>query len=117
MLAGKMLESMCRLVYTVGEDQFGKQESKKQKKAYQPSRREREFINIRREIRMLSIRYKRSSEEERVGLKQLRQDLRKRLRVIRNAKKVRKNKYNNRKRAAFIRNPYGFSASLLERNR
>lgn len=105
----KKLKSMCRSVYCVAEEQFGKLETAKAKRVHQPSRQEREITGIRREIRTLHKRYKRSSEDEREGLKQLRQDLRKRLKELRNAEWIRKNKQDkNKKRAAFIRNLYGF---------
>jgi hypothetical protein len=109
---------MCRLVYCVGEDRFGKQERTKEKRTHQPSKREREITSIRREIRTLSNRYKRSSEEEKEGLKQLREDLRRRLKELRKVERIRKNKRDkNKKRAAFIKNPYGFAANILEGRR
>ena len=65
---------------------------KKQPKrtVYHPIRREREITNIRRELRTLASIYRRSGEEERKGLSEIRIDLRKRLKELRKAEKIQK---------------------------
>ena len=57
--------------------------------------------------------FRRSSDGEIKGLSEIRNDLRKGLKELRNAERIRKNKQEkNRNRAAFIRNP-----SVLEGKR
>ena len=108
------------MIYTIAEDSFGVEEKQQKRKVHHASRRQREIAIIRRELRTLAKTYRRSSDEEKKGLSEIRNDLRKRMKELRNAERVRKNKRGkNRKRAAFIRNPYmyKFASSVLEGKR
>ena len=98
---------MTRMIYTIAEDRFGVEEKQQKIKVHHASKREREIATIRRELRTLANKNRRSSDGERKGLGEIRNDLRKRMKELRNAERIRKNKREkNIKRAAFIRNPY-----------
>ena len=113
--AEKKLEVMTRMIYTIAEDRFGVEEKQQKRKVHHASRREREIASIRRELRTLANTYRRSSDVERKRLSEIGNDLRKRMKELRNAERIRKNKREkNRKRAAFRRNPYKFASSVLE---
>ena len=116
--AEKKLEVMTRMIYTIAEDRFGVEEKQQKRKVHHASRREREIASIKRELRTLANTYRRSSDGERKGLSEIRNDFRKRMKELRNAERIRKNKREkNRKRAVFIRNPYKFASSVLEGER
>ena len=108
---------MTRMIYTKAEDSLGVEEKQQKRKVHHASRREREIVIIRRELRTLANTYRRSSDEEINGLSEIRNDLRKRMKELRNAERIRKERGKNRKRAAFIRNPYKFASSVLEGKR
>lgn len=59
----KKLEIMTRIIYKIGEDNFGVEKKQQKRAVKHPSRGEREIINTRRELRTLANRYRRGSEE------------------------------------------------------
>lgn len=96
----KKLEIMTRMIFTIVEDRFGVEKKQPKRTVYQPSRREREITNIRRELRTLANIYRRSGEEEKKGLSKIRIDLRRQLKGLRKAERIRKKRRGrNRKRA------------------
>ena len=78
----KKLEIMTRMIFTIVEDILGVEKKQPKRTVYHPIRREREITNIRRELRTLASIYRRSGEEERKGLSEIRIDLRKRLKEL-----------------------------------
>ena len=61
------VENMAKLIYEIAEDRFGVVEGRKVRPMKGQSRREREIIRIRRDIRTLTNRFLRSQTEEREG--------------------------------------------------
>ena len=90
-----------RMIYRKAGDIFGVEKKQPKRTVYHPSRREREITNIRKELRTLAKRYRRSGEEERKGLSKIRIDLRRQLKGPRKAERIRKKnrRGKNRKRA------------------
>ena len=91
--AEKKLVIMTRIIFTLVEDSFeveNKQPENNKRTVYHPNRREREITNIRKELRTLAKRYRRSGEEERKGLSKIRIDLRRQLKGLRKAERIRK---------------------------
>ena len=88
--AEKKLVIMTRIILTIVEDSFGVEKKQPKRTVYHPSRREREITNIRKELRTLAKRYRRSGEEERKGLSKIRIGLRRQLKGPRKKERIRK---------------------------
>ncbi|XP_019639899.1 PREDICTED: uncharacterized protein LOC109481744 [Branchiostoma belcheri] len=113
--AEKKLDAMVGIVYNVGAERFGKKEAgKKGQQKERTNRRERERQQIRKDLRTLRKRWKEADQTEREALKKLREDLRGRLKSLSKAERSRaKRRERQRKRSAFISNPFGFTKKLL----
>ena len=78
------------------------------------SRREREIRKLRRELKSIRKQYKRANEVERIGLHQIRDDIREKLKRLRNAERIRRTrKERSKKRSQFVKDPYKFTKTLL----
>ena len=94
-------------------DRFGTHTKKKGKSKGGPSMRQREIKDIRKELRGLKRRWRRAKEEERVGLAELREILRERLKSIRSAEAIyqkKKNKKREKARSKFLNNLYRYTS-------
>ena len=113
--AFQKIHTMTTLVYAVGKERFGVEEkAHQQHKTTVSNRRVREIKKLRGEIRTLTKQYRKAGSEERIGLCQLRTTLRERMKTLRKAENIRKKRQEKAKqRAAFIKNPYRFTTSLL----
>lgn len=73
---------------------------------------------LRKELRLLGRQFKQAREEEKAGLAELRNILRKKLTTLRRAEwHRRRGRERARKRAAFILNPFGFTKKILGQKR
>lgn len=114
----KKLEIMTRMIFTIVEDIFRVENKQPQRTVYHPSRREREITNTRKELRTLANRYRRSGEEEKKGLIEIRIGLRRQLKGPRKKERIRKKQTGKeQKESSFVRNPYKFASSGLEGKR
>ena len=111
----KKIEAMTEVVYRMGLDRFGPDEKNKGGKvAHDSNRRTRLITSIRAELRQLRKQYRRANPDEKAGLAELTDSLRERLSSLRKAERYRKNRRERaRKRASFIKNPYGFMKKML----
>jgi len=98
---------MTTLVYTVGMERFGTVKARGPKPQHTPNRRHSRMKQIRGELRSLTKAYRKVSQEERMGLQELRDILGRELRKAKNERTTRRKKA--RKRAEFVPNPYKFS--------
>ena len=82
------------------------------------NRREREIRKLRRELKSIRKQYKRANEVERIGLHQIRDDIREKLKRLRNAERIRRTrKERSKKRSQFVKDPYKFTKTLLGEER
>ena len=111
----KKLQALPSIVYALAKERFGLEKKPNLQKApIVPNRRLCEIKKLRAELRSLRKRYRRSSEAERKGLVQLREELRARLKSLNNAERLRrKRKEKAKKRRAFTTDPYRFTKDLL----
>jgi len=101
----RTLHTLTTLVCSVAKERFGFEEAKKRKEASKPNRRQHRIENLRKEIRQLKKQYRDSSPMQRLGLSQLRDTLRTKLKSLRRAENTkRKARERTRKRAAFTAN-------------
>ena len=110
----KKLEGMANIIYTMGKERFGLVERKQPQTVYSHNRRAKKISEVRKGLKDLKRRYRMSSEEEKLALSDLREDLRKQLKTLRRAENHRRKRIERqRKRAQFIANPFGFVKKLL----
>ena len=109
------MRALPTLTYALGEERFGLEKKPNSPKPPPvPNRRLCEIKKIRAELRSLRKRYKRSSDAEKKGISQLREQIRSRLKTLTNAERLRrKRREKAKKRTAFISNPYKFTNNLL----
>ena len=70
---------------------------------------------LRTQQRHLKQRYKMASEQEKPGLLQLMEDIRKQIRVLGRKERIRQKRREwRKKREAFLRNPYGYVRDLFQ---
>ncbi|XP_060589960.1 uncharacterized protein LOC132745155 [Ruditapes philippinarum] len=112
---GRKLEALTSLIYTLGKERFGlENKTNLPQPPPVPNRRLCEIKKIRLELRSLRKQYKQSSMVEKEGIKQLREQIRSRLKSLTNAERLRrKRREKTKKRTAFISNPYKFTKELL----
>ncbi|XP_052224084.1 uncharacterized protein LOC127839738 [Dreissena polymorpha] len=109
---------MTGLIYTVSKERFGLAEKKPEKPAPIISRRQRLIKQIKKELTIVKMQYKKAKEEEKVGLQQLRSTLREKLSTLNKAEQTRQRKRKReRQRARLIQNPYQFSKDTLDNER
>ena len=103
----------CPQSSSVGHKRFGGKDKKDTPKN-KPNRGEERVVQIRKELRILRSRWKNCQEIEKVGIKQLRDDLREKLKWKRRAEYYRKKRKKKEKaRQRFIDNPHKFTSDLL----
>ena len=111
-LAGSVerkMDSMTAIIYTMAKEHFGMEEKKGRNTApgKRTKRREREIMQLRREIKALNMQYKQASPKVTTGLRgQLR-------RLRRAARSLRLRKEKEVKHAQFTKDPYRFTKTLL----
>ena len=114
----RKLVALTNLVYTVGKERFGLTIQKTTKKPVQMNRRQRQIKGIRSELKVLRRRYRHAREEEKPGLKQLRDSQREQLLNLCKAEQLReKRRKKAKRRAEFIANPFKFSNNLLDKEK
>ncbi|XP_021349432.1 uncharacterized protein LOC110466448 [Mizuhopecten yessoensis] len=112
----RKVEALTSIVYSVCKERFGVETSRTQPRAKttKENRRERKIKQLRKELRELGKRFKTAPESEKVGIQQIRDDLRETLRRLRNAERLRKGRKERAKRRAdFVKDPFQFSKTLL----
>ena len=120
----RKLEKLAEVIHGEGEDRFGLENERgkgleKQDKAKKGlSRREEKIIEVKREKKRLRTLWLRADEEEKIGLKVLYEEIKKKhrelLRRKRNADRKRERK---RCRKGFTSNPYQFGKGLFDENK
>ncbi|XP_052237947.1 uncharacterized protein LOC127849270 [Dreissena polymorpha] len=114
----RKLKCMTTLVYTVAKERFGTKKTRRPKPQQTPNRRQSRKKQIRGELKSLNKAYKKASQEERLGLQELRDILRRELQTFRKAENARTARRRRaQKRAEFVSNPYKFSKQLLDKER
>lgn len=112
--AANKIKTMVRLVYQACYDTFGAKEGKTPRPPAGPSRRQRQIKELRGNLQTLKKRWREASDEERAALDEISSETRKRLIQLRRAETAReKQKEKHRKRKAFFKNPFQFTADLL----
>ena len=107
------LHTMSKLIVGYASERFGYIE-KTGGKGYTHNRRQGKIEQLRQELRSLKKQFKIASEEERLGLSELRDILRGKLKTLRRAEgHRRRRKERARNRASFISDPFGFARRLL----
>ena len=113
----KKMETLTTILYSMGKDRFGVVRKHRPTET-QPvilNRRQTKIAALRVECRKLTKQYKQATEEEKIGLSQLRNGIREQLQSLRRAENNKKNrKKRSKTRAEFINNPYQFSKKLLQ---
>ena len=114
----KKLQAMGRITYSYGNDRFGLVEAK-ERPPKGKGRREEKINKLKVQIRELKKNWKRTLDpDEKLGLSQLRDDLRSQVAVLSKAERRRKIRQNRRrKRTAFYENPHKFTKKLFEENK
>ena len=96
------LSSLSTFVYTVGQERFGLVKTRDGKEAdiiNKPNRRQLEIQKLRTEINFINKRYRKASDEENEGLRQLRFTLREKRNHLQKAERIEKSrKERSRKR-------------------
>jgi len=116
--ADRKLKCMTTLVYTVGRERFVTVKARGPKPQHTPNRRQSRMKQIRGELWSLTKAYRKASQEERMGLQELRDILRRELCTLRKAENARTTRRKKaRKRAEFVSNPYKCSKQLLDKER
>lgn len=110
----KKIKTMTAVIQKMGMDRFGEEERRQAREKPQPNRREKEIAEIRRELKQLTRVYRDATDDERIGLAEIRSTLRERLFTLRRAENHRRNRRERaRKRSQFVRNPFQFTKRLL----
>ena len=111
----KKIERMTRMTFEICKDRFGtKQQTRPEAAISGPSRRQVEITNLRRELRQLRNQWKHSPESEKIALKVLRDETRKKLLSLKRAENLKKrNKAKQRTRKSFFDSPFRFVSNML----
>jgi hypothetical protein len=111
----KKMKAMTTIIFSMGQERFGLEEKKHQKKISEPNnRRAKEIHQIRIELRQLTKTFKKALEEEKKALEELRQHLRERLKSLRRAENSRRRRKERMlRRSQFTRNPFQFVKKML----
>ncbi|XP_076090373.1 uncharacterized protein LOC143062594 [Mytilus galloprovincialis] len=116
-LAGNIdrkIESMTSFIYNIGMDRFGADEKEVVRREGQKNRRESKIAKMRKDLRQLKKRYNQASEDEKPALSELRDTIRKKLKITRRAERTRKRRKKREKaRAQFTSDPFQFTSRLL----
>ncbi|CAC5381066.1 unnamed protein product [Mytilus coruscus] len=88
----RRIETLTSLIYNIGKERFGVEERKEKSNTKQtPNRREQKIKQLRKELKDLNRRYKKSNEIEKLGIACITDSVREELRRTRRAKQL-KNK-------------------------
>ncbi|XP_063436214.1 uncharacterized protein LOC134717649 [Mytilus trossulus] len=111
----RRIETLTTLVYNIGKERFGVEERKERSNIKQtPNRREQKIKQLRKELKDLNRRYKKSNEIEKLGIACITDNVREELRRTRRAEQLKNsNKKKAKNRANFIKNPYNYTKTLL----
>ena len=109
------IERLPTLVYAMCKDRFGVMDRSHDKLTTSgPSRRQQEISELRSRLRILKKQYKRANEMERPGLAILREEIRGRLKTLRNAERLRKKRANKRRAMSnFYKDPFKYVGEIL----
>ncbi|XP_061589349.1 uncharacterized protein LOC133454644 [Cololabis saira] len=117
-VADQKLRTMSAMIVSIGAERFGIKEQQPTRRLGEPNRREVKISQLRQELRLLGRQFKQAKEEEKAGLAELRNILRKKLTTLRRAEwHRRRGRERARRRAAFISNPFGFTKKTLGQKR
>ncbi|CAC5423517.1 unnamed protein product [Mytilus coruscus] len=95
-------------------DRFGADEKVVVRQEGQKNRRESKIAKMRKDLRQLKKRYNQASEDETPALSELRDTIRKNLKITRRAERTRKRRKKREKaRAQFTSDPFQFTSRLL----
>jgi len=112
--AERRISTLTTMVYNIGKERFGTQQKKGSSQPPRENRREREIKNARKELNSLKRRFRKAPETERIGLQQLREDLRGKLKRLRKAERLRTGRKSRaKKRSQFVKDPFKFTRTLL----
>ncbi|VDI22184.1 Hypothetical predicted protein [Mytilus galloprovincialis] len=111
----RRIETLTTLVYNIGKERFGVEERKERSNTKQtPNRREQKIKQLRKELKDLNRRYKKSNEIERLRIACITDSVREELRRTTRAEQLKNsNKKKAKNRANFIKNPYNYTKTLL----
>ncbi|VDI43606.1 Hypothetical predicted protein [Mytilus galloprovincialis] len=112
----RRIETLTTLVYNIGKERFGVEERKERSniKHQTPNRREQKIKQLRKELKDLNRRFKKSNEIEKLGIACITDNVREELRRTRRAEQLKNsNKKKAKNRANFIKNPYNYTKTLL----
>ncbi|CAC5381747.1 unnamed protein product [Mytilus coruscus] len=111
----RRIETLTSLIYNIGKERFGVEERKEKSNTKQtPNRREQKIKQLRKELKDLNRRYKKSNEIEKLGIACITDSVSEELRRTRRAKQLKNsNKKKAKNRANFIKNPYNYTKTLL----
>lgn len=112
---GKKLKAMASIIWSIGADRFGKKEPKA-KTNTQPkeSRRLKEIAILRGDLRRLRKAFREAAGDERPALKEIRDNLRERIKILRRAECHRRDRKRRMKeRTDFTKNPFKYLTKLL----
>ena len=114
------IRTFTNIVYNVSKERFGVMEGRKEgQRPIFANRRNKKKAEIRRDLKTLSAQWRNTeSQEEKEALDILRDVLRKKLKNIANAERMRKKRMANRKeKEEFISNPFQYTSKLLGKPR
>lgn len=89
------LSSLSTIVFTVGQERFGLVKTRERKEAdiiNKPNRRQVEIQKLRIEIKFINRQYRRASDEEKEGLRQLLFILRDKINHLQKAERIKKSR-------------------------
>ena len=110
------LEQLSSLVYKEGLDRFGleKEAISTERRKGGPSRKERKIAAIRKEKKHLKAKWDQAKPEEREGLRNLYEDVKKKHRqLMRDQRRLDRKKERTKCRKQFIQDPYKFTKGLF----
>ena len=116
----KRLKCFSDVVYERAKERFGIEErvAPCATQTNRPNRRQVEKGKLRTEQRILKNRLRVASEDEKLGIEELLEHIRVKIKRICRTERVRKKRAESRrKRMAFLRNPYGFTKKLFEESK
>ncbi|CAC5423476.1 unnamed protein product [Mytilus coruscus] len=105
---------MTSFIYNIGMDRFGADEREVVRRKGQKNRRESKIAKMWKDLRQLKKRYNQAAEDEKPALSELRDTIRKSLKITRRAERTRKRRKKREKaRAQFTSDPFQFTSRLL----
>ncbi len=116
------LRCLAYTVYSYGSEKFGINEKQHNSASSNLSRRQKEIHHVRKQLRSLTKQWRTANRNgdllEMAGIDEVRDSLRKRLKSLRKAERLkRKRKERERKRAQFFNNPFKFTKDIFDKSR